>query len=620
MSGGQPETTYKPISDYGLIGDTHSCALISRDGSVDWACFPRFDSRAVFARLLDSEKGGHFTVRTRKPFESSRRYLPATNILETTFRTPSGVAVLTDFMPVHGHSKPAHPQEIFPYQQIARILICTSGSVDIEVVCQPRFDYGSIVPHAELLEQSTGYAHGGADAIAFYSSIPLEVMDHTFYCGGSLQAGERAYFTATYTFPTGHDLGSLSLDDPQPRLEETQRFWVNWSEQFSYDGPYKEDVLRSALVLKALTYAPTGGLVAAPTCSLPETEGGERNWDYRFTWIRDAAFALYALSIVGFREEARSFKGWLERATVGRAEDLQVMYGLAGERRLTEEELDHLPGYRDSRPVRIGNAAHQQFQLDIYGEVLDSAHLYRRFVGELDLDYWEFCQKVVQYAVEHWREPDEGIWETRGGRQHFVFSKVMCWVALDRAIKAVEAVNFPGPVETWRKVREEIRQDIQGKGYDPEVGSFVQSYGSKALDASTLMLPLVGFIKATDPRMRSTIQRIEAELTSPQGLVYRYKDLDDGLQGSEGTFSLCTFWLADNLLLLGEIDRAIVLLERLQGYANDLGLFSEQIDAETGEMLGNFPQAFTHMAVINTVVQLRKALVRRNRAPQFKGV
>ena len=616
MTGQQLTEAYRPISDYGLIGDTHSCALISKEGSVDWACFPRFDSRAVFARLLDSEKGGHFTVRPRGEFESSRRYLPATNILETTFRTPSGVIVLTDFMPVHGHSKPAHPQEIFQYQQIARILICTSGSVDIEVVCQPRFDYGSIVPHAQMFEQNSGYAHGGADAIAFHSSIPLEVVDHSFYCEGSLQAGERAYFTATYTFPTGHDLGSLSLDDPQPRLEETQRFWVKWSEQFSYDGPYKEDVLRSALTLKALTYAPTGGLVAAPTCSLPETVGGERNWDYRFTWIRDAVFALYALNIVGFSGEAHSFKGWLERATVGRAQDLQVMYGLAGERRLTEEDLDHLQGYRGSQPVRIGNAAHQQLQLDIYGEVLDSAHLYRRFVGQLDPEYWEFCQEVVQYAVEHWREPDEGIWETRGGRRHFVFSKVMCWVALDRAIKAVEAVDFPGPVEMWRKVREEIRQDILEKGYSPDMGAFVQSYGSKALDASVLMLPLVGFIKATDPHMRSTIEMIAAELTSPQGLVYRYKAFDDGLQGSEGTFSLCTFWLADNFILLGEIDRASDLLERLRGYANELGLFSEQIDAETGEMLGNFPQAFTHMALINTVVQLHKALSRQSGSPQ----
>ena len=616
MSTTRLDKGYNPISDYGLISNVHTCALVSKSGSIDWACFPRFDSRSVFARILDKEKGGYFAVRPRGSFESNRHYLPGTNILETTFRTPSGVAVLTDYMPVHEHPIPGHPREAFPYQQIARILHCSSGSVDFEVICQPRFSYGAIIPHCLALTLETGYTHGGADGLAFYSSAPFHEADYAFHSEGRLQTGEIACFAVTYTIPNhAHELEvKFDAGDLLRRLEETKSFWLNWSRQFNFDGPHKDEVLRSALTLKALTYAPTGGLVAAPTCSLPEVMGGERNWDYRFTWIRDAAFALYALNIVGFIDEARAFKGWLELATAGRAEDLQVMYGLGGERRLTEEVLDHMEGYRGSRPVRIGNAAHRQLQLDIYGEILDSAHLYRKYVGEFDLEYWHFLTEVVQYVIEHWREPDDGIWESRGGPKHFVFSKVMCWVALDRAIRAaVQVPSISGPVESWRRVKEEIRQDILEKGYNPEVGAFVQSYGSKALDASVLMLPLVKFIKAQDPRMRSTIEKIATELTSPEGLVYRYKELDDGLRGSEGTFSICTFWLVDNFIALGDLERAVALMDRLRGHANDLGLFSEEIDPVTGEMLGNFPQAFTHVAFINATVQLHKAMARQSR-------
>ena len=613
MSPSDSNDGYRPISDYGLIGDAHSCALVSSDGSVDWACFPRFDSRSVFGRLLDKNIGGHFTVRPLDTVRTTRRYLPATNILETTFHTKKGTAVLTDFMPAHGHDRPGDPNEIFPEQQIGRILKCTSGSVEFEAVCQPRFDYGAIVPHAMTLNPHSGYAHGGADALAFYSSAPMEVEDNGFVARGRMDSGSTAYFSARYSHPTNHEIEVLGSTEVKLHFEKTKRFWEEWSAKLTYEGPYRDDVLRSVLTLKALTYAPTGGLVAAATTSLPEAIGGSRNWDYRYTWIRDAAFALYALNIVGFVDEARAFKDWLERATAGRAADLQVMYGLGGERRLTEIELPHLEGYRRSRPVRIGNGAHSQFQLDIYGEVLDSAHLYRKYVGKLDDEYWEFCRDVAQFVIDHWKEPDDGIWETRGGRQHFVFSKVMCWVALHRAVLTVRDTGHDGDVVRWKAVMEEIRQDVLENGYDPEVGAFVQHYGSKTLDASNLMLPLVKFIKASDPRMRSTIEKTAKELTSPSGLVYRYRDYDDGIGGQEGTFTLCTFWLADNLILLGETDRARAMFEDLLGHSNDLGLFSEEVNPETGEMLGNFPQAFTHVAVINTAVQLRKAMQRAAR-------
>ena len=597
---------YPPIADYALISDMHSCALISRAGSIDWCCFPRFDCPAVFSRILDRKKGGYFQLAPLGARSVERHYVSGTNILETTFTADGGVAELTDFMPVHPHDHPGQPAETGSRQQIVRRLTCRSGSVRFQLDCRPRFDYGTVVPHVQVLDAHTGFAHGGGDAISIYASAPLEERDDAFVAEGRLREGEMVCTAVTYQQAFAHKGEVLAIEELERRLRETAAYWTEWSARCTYEGPYREEVLRSALTLKALTYAPSGALLAAATTSLPEVIGGERNWDYRFTWIRDATFALYALFITGYREEAHAFKHWLEWSTLGRARDLQLMYGLGGERRLTEVELQELEGYRGSRPVRIGNEAHSQFQLDIYGELLDSAHLYRKFGGKVDAEYWEYLRRVVEFVLEHWREPDDGIWETRAGRQHFVYSKVMCWVALDRAIKAARALDLPADLDRWRRARVEIKDDILARGYDPDIGAFVQSYGSKRLDASNLMLPLVGFIGAGDPRMAGTIEATQRHLTSPQGLVYRYRGFDDGLEGDEGAFTMCSFWLVDNLILQGRVAEARRLFDQLRGYANDVGLFSEQIDPGTGELLGNFPQAFTHLGLINAAVQLQR--------------
>ena len=600
--------TYKRIDDYGLIGGMHGSALVSSDGSIDWCCMPRFDSPALFSRILDSNKGGFYKLAPAKISSSTRRYLPNTNVLETSFTTSTGTGVLIDFMPVHRHLVMSRePLEVTESQRVVRILHCTKGRLDFEMDCYPKFDYGTIVPHASLSSPTTGMAHGGSEAVSVYCSSQLTVVNDGFRSRGVIFEGEKIYSTVSNQVSFSRRSEPLTPTELDEELADTTAFWEDWAAQCTFQGEHREAVLRSALTLKALTYAPSGALVAAPTTSLPEVIGGERNWDYRYTWIRDATFAIYALSIIGYTGEARAFKNWLEWSTSGRARDLQVMYGLGGERRLTETEIPELEGYMNSKPVRIGNGAYDQFQLDIYGEIMDSAHIFRKFGGAVDADYWEYLRRVVNFVIDHWREPDEGIWETRGGRQHFVFSKVMCWVAMDRAIKAATDLKLPGDVETWKKVRDEICNDVMSKGYSQERQAFVQSYGSDNLDAANLMLPLVGFIPATDPMMRSTIKATQKELTNKQGFVYRYTKFDDGLNGSEGSFIICTFWLADNLIHLGQIDEARVLLNSLLNCANDLGLLSEEYDSATGNMLGNFPQAFSHLALINTAVQLQQA-------------
>jgi GH15 family glucan-1,4-alpha-glucosidase len=610
-------STYPPIADYGLIGDMHSCALVSKAGSIDWCCFPRFDSASVFGRILDWERGGYFLLAPRGIRSVTRRYLPGTNVLETTFETEEGRARLIDFMPVDRPEGSSDPDAVIAHHQVVRLLECLEGTVEARLECEPRFDYGSIVPHAVLMDEYSGFAHGGADGIALFSTAPLSLREGGFEASAHLRPGDILSGAITYESKFGHHVEPRSVDELTGYLDETLAFWREWCFGCEYEGEFEEQVVRSALTLKALTYAPTGALVAAPTTSLPEAIGGRRNWDYRFGWIRDTAFAVYALSQLGMEREATHFKNWLEWSATGRASDLQVMYGLAGERRLDEIPLAWLEGYRGSYPVRTGNAASTQFQLDIYGELMDVFHLYRKSGGAVDAEYWEFLRDVVEYVVSHWREPDEGIWEERSERKHHVFSKVLCWVALDRGVRAAEALELRGDVERWRRVRREIREDILAHGYDAERGSFVGAYGSKHLDASLLMLPLFKFISVDDPRMRSTIRAIERELTSEDGFVYRYRhDYDDGVGGPEGTFHICTFWLCDNLILLGELDRARDLFRRLSAASNDLGLFSEQHDPERG-MLGNFPQAFSHLGQINAAVQLTRAA--RGEAPATRG-
>ncbi|MFW6076029.1 MAG: glycoside hydrolase family 15 protein, partial [Chloroflexota bacterium] len=564
------ERAYPPISDYGIIGAMHTCALVSKAGSIDWLCLPSFDSPSVFCRMLDWHKGGYFQIRPRNITGVERRYLPSTNILETTFTTETGTARLTDFMaaypaddirtedgnkfelpdgvtlvlPSADHHVPPMDEMLKPlyaqlHQKVVRIFECIDGEIEYDLDCAPRFDYGSVVPHLALIEPNDdgtaehGFARGGGTAMSLYSSVPLTATDHEFHASGRLTAGERVHAAVAhqpYFLPVAEDLNPDVLDE---LFKQTEEFWIEWADQCTYEGEYRDDVLRSALALKALTYEPSGALLAAATTSLPEEPAGERNWDYRFTWLRDATFSLEALHNLGYTEEARAFKRWIEW-TAAHPEDLQIMYGLRGERWLTEVELP-LEGYRWSAPVRVGNGAFDQFQLDIYGEVLDSAYIYRSLISEETTpDYWEFLASVVDYVTEIWRMPDAGIWETRGGYRHFVYSKVMCWVALDRGIKIAQELGeaesgkafydiTDEQIARWERIRDEIRADVLANGYDPNYstdhGAFVQHYGSKVLDASVLMLPLVGFIDAKDPMMKSTIEAIQKDLTSPQGFV-----------------------------------------------------------------------------------------------------
>jgi GH15 family glucan-1,4-alpha-glucosidase len=628
----------------------------------------------VFSRILDWHRGGYFQVIPHGVRSVDRRYLPETNVLETTFHTEAGTAKLTDFMPVdtrshkidaegkrlqlpsgfnlllstaHHHRAPIggmlRPHDLGFHPKVMRILECIEGNISFTVECLPRFAYGTVIPLTALIEphegaSQHGFARGGGNAISIYCSAPLSIEDRGFYSQGSLEAGEKLHAAVAHQpffLPAAEEFDAPSIER---YLDETSRYWKKWAARCTYQGEYRDEVVRSALSLKALTYDSTGALLAAATTSLPETPAGERNWDYRFTWIRDATFSIEALHNVGYTGEARAFKRWLEW-TAAYPEDLQIMYGLRGERWLTEVELP-LEGYRWSRPVRIGNAAYEQFQLDIYGEILDAAYVYRKIGGpQADPDswefeseetgrivtepeHWEFLSAVVEFVIQNWRRPDAGIWETRGGYRHFVYSKVMCWVALDRGIKLAEELAdvtedpesyniVKEDIHRWKEAREEIRADVLTNGYDPTYrvnqGAFVQSYGSKSLDASALMLPLVGFIDASDPMMRSTIEAIQHDLVSPQGFVYRYKGFDDGLEGGEGTFTICTFWLVNNLIALGELEQAREMFETLLGYANDLGLLSEEINPDTGEMLGNFPQAFSHLALIDNATALSQA-------------
>ncbi|HVL81952.1 MAG TPA: glycoside hydrolase family 15 protein [Actinomycetota bacterium] len=594
---------YPPISDYAMLSDCHGAALVSRAGSVDWCCFHRFDSRPVFARLLDWEKGGHFRVSPAGDHSSTRRYLPGTNVLETTFDTGEGRLVLTDCLAIGAGGEPI--DSVRRHHQLLRHLRAEGGPVEVTIEFAPRFDYGLTTPRLVLHDPHRALVYGGADGLTLTSDLPLDRQAlNGCRATATLAEGEDAYLVLTADDPHVAGAHYPGRDEAGDALRSTIRYWTDWSQRCTYEGPYREEVLRSALVLKGLTDARTGAIVAAATTSLPEEIGGVRNWDYRFSWLRDAALNLYALFTLGYTDEAEQFMAWLERTSAGRADDLQPLYGVGGERFLHEVELDWLEGYRRSAPVRMGNAAADQVQHDIYGELLDTAWLYHRNGGRIDEPFWEFIVEAVEVVDEVWDTPDEGIWEPRDRQRHFTSSKIFCWVAVDRAIKLARDLGLDAPIDRWSELSERIRTSIDENATIPGSGAFRRDYESDEQDAANLLAPLVKYVPPDDPRVEATVEDVIARLTQ-DGLVHRYRT-DDGLEGEEGSFVICSFWLVDNLAMLGRVDEARELFERLCGYANDVGLLSEEV-SETGELLGNFPQAFSHVGLIGAAINLQRA-------------
>ncbi len=633
---------YQPINVYGVIGDCHSVVLVAPDGSVDWGCLPDFDSPAIFCRLLDAERGGYFQIApTDHTIPGTQRYLRGSNVLQTRFASTVGEVVLTDFMPVEtlsawpyqGMNNNTWTNEDGSCHSLLRMVECTHGELAVTMTLKVSPDYAAspsqvfLAPNNIGAVISGGQQHVGLSIVGAYRlpsfSMTVEQdpggMHPSIVVQVTLREGERLLFALGMGRSAQAARRLVEYDLPRRNfdyeLAHTLHCWRKWLAGCTYQGPYIEEVQRSALVLKMMTYAPTGAIVAAPTTSLPEGLGGVRNWDYRFTWLRDATFTLYALNVLGFTEEAHAFTYWLRRLSYIDGKALQIMYGIRGERDLPEHELTHLSGYCNSHPVRIGNEAADQKQLDIFGEVLDCIHIYRRqgsferYGEKLEGPLWSMMCTLVEHVCAHWQEPDSGIWEVRGEPRHFVYSKVMCWVALDRGIKAAEQLRLEADLPRWRLVRDQIRADILTHGYNTGIGAFTQAYGDTALDASNLLLPLVGFIAVDDPRMRSTVDYIIEHLTDEQGFVYRYLS-DDGLFGSEGTFAICTFWLVDNLAMQGRVTEACSLFERLLTYAGRLGLFSEEIDTRNNVALGNYPQAYTHIALINSAINLQRAEMR----------
>ena len=600
---------YLPIQDHGVIGDLHTVALVGSDGTIDWWCYPHFNSPSVFAAILDDKIGGRFSVGPLEECARKQLYLPDTNVLVTRFLASRGVGEVTDFMPIR--SKTAKTFE----HKIVRRLEVVRGSMRFRVRCAPAFDYARATHETQIVPGGAVFTSPGL-RLGLFTTIPLHVEDNAACAEFELRQGDVVWLELHELALPQATLAPLSGDALHEAFLNTSRFWRRWLSTGSYGGRWREMVNRSALVLKLLTFQPTGAIVAAPTTSLPEHIGGIRNWDYRYTWIRDASFTLYGLLRVGFTEEAQHFMEWLSgrMQAAGADGSLQIMYPIQGDGGMAPEtSLEHLEGYRGSRPVRIGNLASHQRQLDIYGELMDAVYLYNKYGQPISYDLWLTLRPLVDLVCESWAQPDDGIWEVRGGARHFVYSKVMCWVALDRALRLADKRSFPAPRVRWMQVRDAIYEDILRRGYSKQRMSFVQAYDNEVLDASTLIMPLVFFMAPNDPRMTSTIDAIMRELVS-DSLVKRYKveQADDGLPGEEGTFSMCTFWLVEALTRAGRIDEARLIFEKMLTYANHLGLYSEEIGS-TGEALGNFPQAFTHLALISAAYNLSLALDKRHR-------
>src|SRR6516164_7518686 len=605
--------SYQPIENYGVIGDMHSVALVGLNGSVDWFCFPHFDSPSVFARILDDRNGGYFQITAVDSAKFKQLYWPATNILITRFLSSDGVGEVTDYMPVGA----APGQEGHP--EIIRRVSAIRGSLDFRVDCQPAFNYARERHHTDLTDAGACFRASDLQ-LGLATTLPLQRYENGVRAEFNLKEGETAVFVLR---EISKDAGcGLCIDEHEEMnmFMKTVDYWRRWLSQSTYSGRWREMVERSALALKLLTFEPTGAIVAAPTCSLPEGIGGGRNWDYRYTWIRDSAFTVYAFLRLGFSQEAEQFMRFVASICKepGPGGSLQIMYGIDGRKHLIEETLDHLDGYKGSKPVRIGNGAYKQLQLDIYGELLDAAYLYNKYGAPISYDLWISLRTLTDWVCDNWHRKDKGVWEVRSGPQEFVYSKLMCWVALDRAIRLADKRSFPAPRDRWLKVRDEIYENIVSKGWNEKRQAFVQYYGSESLDAANLMMALTFFMSPTDPRMLATLDAtllpLEKGGLTANSLVYRYniKEAGDGLSGEEGTFNICTFWLVEALTRAGRHDRsrleeARLIFERMLGFANHVGLYAEET-GHRGEALGNFPQAFTHLAMISAAYNLDRAL------------
>jgi GH15 family glucan-1,4-alpha-glucosidase len=599
----------QPIENHGIIGDLHTAALVGMDGSIDFMCFPRFDSPTLFAALLDPEKGGHFQIAPSQPdgFRNKQLYFPDTNMLLTRFLSDDGVAEISDFMPIK-HLGHCH--------DLVRRVKVVRGEIALRMVCAPRFDYGRARHGVETRKQEVLFSSKGKDrtTVRLRATVPIRIRDGDAVAEFKLGAGQSASFILEGVLE-GEESPSTQADYTSESFKETMNFWLQWVGRSQYHGRWREMVNRAALTLKLLTSQPFGSIVAAATFGLPEEIGGTRNWDYRYTWIRDASFTLYALMRLGYTEEAAAFIRWIEDRcrTMTSSDSLQVVYAIDGSPRLPETELRHLQGYQRSKPVRIGNAASNQLQLDIYGELLDSVYIYNKYGEPISYDFWMNLVQLVNWVCAHWRKPDDSIWEVRGGRRQFLYSRVLCWVAVDRGIRLALRRSFPAPLDRWQRVRDRIYQEVYHEFWNPKLRAFVQYKGAQTVDASSLLMPMVKFISPTDPRWCSHLATVEKALVE-DSLVYRYNVLagsQDGLPGREGTFSMCSFWYVECLARAGDLKQARFIFEKALGYANHLGLYAEELGLH-GEHLGNFPQAFTHLALISAAFNLDRRLSAAN--------